>query len=231
MKSCISCCCCSITKSCLTLCNPRSAVHQASLSFTTSQCLLTLLCTESVMPPNHLILCHSLLLLLSIFSQPRGLFQWVGSLHQVTKLLALQLQSFQWIFRVTLYMKVVHGMPIYKRDNLRACPGITVEEDAHTANTRFSPHPSSATNTAQSMNCWSRSPLSLSHNLERTLDRWSHHSPGLSFLSLLMTSLISRRKNCLNDNSYFFYKMWRSKVYILIFEIYVYITKICSGSS
>ena len=35
------------------------------------------------------------------FSQHQGLFQWVGSSHQVTKVLALQLQhqSFQWIFR------------------------------------------------------------------------------------------------------------------------------------
>ena len=35
-------------------------------------------------------------------SQHQGLFQWVGSLHQVAKVLELQLQhqSFQWIFRV-----------------------------------------------------------------------------------------------------------------------------------
>ena len=35
-------------------------------------------------------------------SQHQGLFQWVGSLHQVTKVLELQFQhqSFQWIFRV-----------------------------------------------------------------------------------------------------------------------------------
>ena len=33
-------------------------------------------------------------------SQHQGLFQWVGSLHQVAKVLQLQLQSFQWIFRV-----------------------------------------------------------------------------------------------------------------------------------
>ena len=32
-------------------------------------------------------------------SQHQGLFQWVGSLHQVAKLLELQHQSFQWIFR------------------------------------------------------------------------------------------------------------------------------------
>ena len=35
-------------------------------------------------------------------SQHQGLFQWVGSLHQVAKVLELQLQhqSFQWIFRI-----------------------------------------------------------------------------------------------------------------------------------
>ena len=35
-------------------------------------------------------------------SQHQGLFQWVGSLHHVAKVLELQLQhqSFQWIFRV-----------------------------------------------------------------------------------------------------------------------------------
>ena len=35
-------------------------------------------------------------------SQPQGLFQWISSLHQVAKVLELQLQqqSFQWIFWV-----------------------------------------------------------------------------------------------------------------------------------
>ena len=40
---------------------------QASLSFTISWSLLKLMCIESVMPSNHLILCCPLLLLLSIF--------------------------------------------------------------------------------------------------------------------------------------------------------------------
>ena len=41
------------------------------------------------------------LLLLPSFFQHQGLFQWVGSLHQVAKVLEFQLQqqSFQWIFR------------------------------------------------------------------------------------------------------------------------------------
>ena len=33
-------------------------------------------------------------------SQHQGLFQWVGSSHHVTKVLELQHQSFQWVFRV-----------------------------------------------------------------------------------------------------------------------------------
>ena len=41
--------------------------HQASLSITNSQSLLKLMSIESVMPSNHLILCHPLLLLPSTF--------------------------------------------------------------------------------------------------------------------------------------------------------------------
>jgi len=46
---------------------PRTAAHQASLSFTTSQSLLKFMTTESVMLSNHLILCRPILLP-SIFS-------------------------------------------------------------------------------------------------------------------------------------------------------------------
>ena len=41
---------------------PWIAAHQASLSFITSQNLLKLMSIELVMPSNHLILCHPLLL-------------------------------------------------------------------------------------------------------------------------------------------------------------------------
>ena len=40
---------------------PWTAAHQASLSITNSQSLFKLMSIESVMPSNHLILCHSLL--------------------------------------------------------------------------------------------------------------------------------------------------------------------------
>ena len=46
---------------------PWTAACQASLSITKSQSLLKLMSMESVMPSNHLILCHPLLLLPSIF--------------------------------------------------------------------------------------------------------------------------------------------------------------------
>ena len=46
---------------------PWTAACQASLSFTISQSLFKLMSIESVMPSNHLIFCHPLLLLLSVF--------------------------------------------------------------------------------------------------------------------------------------------------------------------
>ena len=64
-------CCCSVIKSCMTLCDPTNCSTQSSLSFIISWSLLKLMSIESVMPSNHLILCHSLLLLPSIFPSIR----------------------------------------------------------------------------------------------------------------------------------------------------------------
>ena len=50
---------------------PWTRAHQASLSFTVSWSLLKLMSIELVMPSNHLILCHPLLLLPSVFSRIR----------------------------------------------------------------------------------------------------------------------------------------------------------------
>ena len=75
---------------------PWTAACQDSLSFTIFQTLLRLKSIESMMPFNHLILCCPLLLMPLIFKH-HGLCQWVGSSHQVAKVLGLQLQhqSFQ----------------------------------------------------------------------------------------------------------------------------------------
>ena len=53
---------------------PWPAGHQTSLSFTISQNLLKLMSIELVMSSNHLILCHPLLLLPSIFPIIRVFF-------------------------------------------------------------------------------------------------------------------------------------------------------------
>ena len=50
---------------------PWTAPCQASLSITNSWSLLKLMSIKSVMPSNHLILCHPLLLLPSIFPSIR----------------------------------------------------------------------------------------------------------------------------------------------------------------
>ena len=93
---------CSVAQSCPTLCNPldcsmpgfpvlyhfpelaQTHVHWVSDDIWPSHPLL------SPSPPSF------------NFSQHQGLFRWVGSLHQVAKILKVQLQhqSFQWIFKV-----------------------------------------------------------------------------------------------------------------------------------
>ena len=61
----------SVTQSFPTLCDPMVCSSQASLSIINSQSLLKLMSVESMMPPNHLILCRPLLLLPSIFPNIR----------------------------------------------------------------------------------------------------------------------------------------------------------------
>ena len=53
---------------------PRTAAHQAPLSFTNSQSLIKLMSIKSVTPSNHLILWRPLLLLPSIFPSIRDFY-------------------------------------------------------------------------------------------------------------------------------------------------------------
>ena len=62
----VFCCCFSVTKSCLTLCDPMDSTHQAPLSSTIFWSLLKFMSIELVMLSSHLILCHSLFLLPSL---------------------------------------------------------------------------------------------------------------------------------------------------------------------
>ena len=97
------------------------AAHQTSLTFTISQSLLKPMSIESVISSNHLILCHPLLSLPSIFPSIRVFsnqstlpIRWPkywsfsfstrpsseSTMHKVAKVLEVQLQQqfFQWVF-------------------------------------------------------------------------------------------------------------------------------------
>jgi len=82
---------------------PRTVTHQASLSITNSQSLPKLTSIESVMPSNHLTLCHPLLLLPSTFPSIR-VFSNESAVHIMCQSIgAFQHQSFQWIFRIDFF--------------------------------------------------------------------------------------------------------------------------------
>ena len=66
----------------LVFATPWTAASQASLCFSISWSLLRLMSIESVMPSSHLILCHPLLLLPSIFSSIRVFpMSWIFASH------------------------------------------------------------------------------------------------------------------------------------------------------
>ena len=93
---------CSVSQSCPTLCDPKD---YSTPSFPVLHHLPQLAQTHvhwvgDAIQPSHSLLFSSPPAF--YISQHPGPFQWVGSLHQVAKILELQLhhQSFQWIFRV-----------------------------------------------------------------------------------------------------------------------------------
>ena len=72
----------------------RTAACQSSLSFTISWSLLKFMSIELVMPSNHLVLCHPLLLLPSIFPNIRVFSKELALCIKVQEL-QLHHQSFQ----------------------------------------------------------------------------------------------------------------------------------------
>ena len=93
-------CYCSVAKSCPTLCYLMDCsmsgfpVHHYLLEFAQTHVHWV---SDAIQPSHPLSPPFPLVL---NFSQHQGLFQWVGSLPQVAKVLELEHQSFQWIFRV-----------------------------------------------------------------------------------------------------------------------------------
>ena len=85
--------CCSVTKSCLTLCNPMDCstpglpVHHQLLELAQTHVHWV----SDAIQPSHPLSSPSPAFNLS---QHQGLFQWVSSSHQVAKVMELQHQSF-----------------------------------------------------------------------------------------------------------------------------------------
>ena len=92
------CCCCSVAQLCPTLCDPMNCSTSGFpvLHYLPEFAQTHVLWVDDAIQPFHPLLPSGPLAL--NLSQR----QWVGSLHQVAKVLELQLQHppFQWIFRV-----------------------------------------------------------------------------------------------------------------------------------
>ena len=96
-------CCCSVTKSCLTLCDPTDCSTPGSsvLHYLLEFAQIHVHRVNDAIQPSHPLSSPSPALSLS---QHQGFFpQWVSSSHQVAKVLKLQLKSFQWIFRISFF--------------------------------------------------------------------------------------------------------------------------------
>ena len=117
-----NCCCCSVTHLCPTLCDtmdcrmPGFPVLCYFLEFTEthvhwvgdaiqSSCPLS-----PLSPPAFNLFQH------------QGLFKWVSSSHHMAKLLELQLQFFQWIFRVDFLYDWLVSSPSCTRDSQESSP-------------------------------------------------------------------------------------------------------------
>ena len=88
---------------------PFTAARHPSPSFIVSWSLLRPILIESTTSSSAALFSFSL-------SQHRSLFQWVGSSHQMAKVLELQDQSFQWRFRVDFLYAGLVGSPCSPRD-------------------------------------------------------------------------------------------------------------------
>ena len=116
--------CCSVTQSWQTLWDPVDCsmpgcpVPHHLLKF--SQ--VHIHCISDPTQPSHPLMPSPLSAL--NLSQHQGLFQWVGCLHQVTKILELQLQhqSFQWVFRVYFPWDWLFWSPCCPRDSQESSP-------------------------------------------------------------------------------------------------------------
>ena len=89
--------CCSVAQSCLALWDPMDCSTVPVLHYLPEFAQTHVYWVDDAIQPPHSLLPPSPIFCLS---QHQDLFQWVGSSHPVDKVLELQHQSFQWIFRM-----------------------------------------------------------------------------------------------------------------------------------
>ena len=111
--------CCSVAEPCLPLCN---SMNSSTPGFLVLHYLLEFAQTHVHwdIQPSHSLLPTSPPA--PNLSQHQGLLQWAGSLHQVAKVLELQHQSFQWIFRVDFLSDSLIWSPCCPRDSQESSP-------------------------------------------------------------------------------------------------------------
>ena len=120
--------CCSVAQLCPTLCDPLDCsmpgltVHRQLSEFTQ----MHVNWVGDAIQPSHPLLSPSPPAF--SLSQHQGRFQWVGSSHQVAKVLELQLQhqSFQWVFRVDFFQDWLVWSPCCPRDFSRVFSRTTI---------------------------------------------------------------------------------------------------------
>ena len=131
---------CSVTQSCLTLCDPMDCSTQASLSITNSKSLLKLMSVKLVMPSNHLILCPPFLLLPSIFPSIRVFSNesvlhirwpkyWLFSISpssEYSGLISFRINWFDLLAVQTFFIKKFYYFLLYLIDPLKLFKVITV---------------------------------------------------------------------------------------------------------
>ena len=113
------CCCFSVTKLCLTLCNPMDCSPGSSVFHYLPELAQTHVhWVSNTIQPSHPPLSLPSLPAFNV-SQYHNLFQWVSSSHQMAKVLKFQLQhqSFQWLFSVDFLKDWVVWYPCCQRDS------------------------------------------------------------------------------------------------------------------
>ena len=115
---------CLVTKSRLTVCSPRDCSRPGSpvLHYLLEFAQIHVHCVRDAIQPSYLLSPPSPFAFK--LSQHQGLFQWVGSSHQVAEVLVLQLQllHFQRIFRADFLQGWLVWSPCCQKDSQEYSP-------------------------------------------------------------------------------------------------------------